>query len=115
MSPGQLGHTGQGGDQIVQRPRDDDAVVDVEPEHDGHRGVPHPLQTWRSWLRECQLSVRCLDLENWHELAHHGAASSAQVLTSRHLLEEDGDTTGEHRDKIDEEKSSCNGGGEDLL
>ena len=57
MSPGQLGHTGQGGDQIVQRPRDDDAVVDVEPEHNGHRGVPHPLQTWRSWLRECQSGV----------------------------------------------------------
>ena len=44
MSPGQLGHTGQGGDQIVQRTRDDDAVVDVEEEHEEHGGNAHALR-----------------------------------------------------------------------
>ena len=45
VSPRQLGHTGQGGDQIIQRPGDDDAVVDVQPKYDGHGGVPNTLQT----------------------------------------------------------------------
>ena len=43
MPPGQLRHTGEGGDQIIQRPGDDDAVVDVKPEHDGHCGVSNTL------------------------------------------------------------------------
>ena len=47
MSPGQFGYTGQGGDKIIQRPGDDDAVVDVQPEHDSHGGVPNTLQTIR--------------------------------------------------------------------
>ena len=47
MSPGQLRHTGQGGDKIIQRPGYDDAVVDVQPEHDSHGGVPNTLQTIR--------------------------------------------------------------------
>ena len=34
----------EGHDEVVKGPRDDDAVVDVEPEHDGHGGVAHSLK-----------------------------------------------------------------------
>lgn len=44
----------EGHDEIVESPGDDDAVVDVQPEDDGHGGVADPLErrqcTWRPHL-----------------------------------------------------------------
>ena len=67
MSPGQVWETGQGGDQVEEGPGDDDAVVDVEPEDDGHGGVSHPLQ-------------------DGDQLSHHGTASSPEILSSSNFL-----------------------------
>ena len=33
----------KGHDEIVEGPGDDDAVVDVQPEHDGHGGIADSL------------------------------------------------------------------------
>ena len=105
MSPGQLGHTGQGGDKIIQRPGYDDAVVDVQPEHDSHGGVPDTLQT----VERVEFLSYSSHLEHWHQLTDKGAASSAQILSCGHLLEEDRDATGKHGDEVDEQKGSwCN-------
>ena len=107
MSPGQFGHTGQGGDKIIQRPGDDDAVVDVQPEHYSHGGVPNTLQTVESWFS--QFLNASSNLEHRHQLTDKGAASCAQILTCGHLLEENRDATGKHGDEVDEQKGSwCN-------
>ena len=42
--PGQLGYVDDGVDQVEESPGDDDAVVDIEPEHDSHGGVPDSLE-----------------------------------------------------------------------
>ena len=42
--PWQLGYVDDGVDQVEESPGDDDAVVDIEPEHDSHGGVPDPLE-----------------------------------------------------------------------
>ena len=63
-------------------------------------------------LRELSFSVfnPCSShLEHRHQLTDKGAASSAQILTCGHLLEEDRDATGKHGDEVDEQKGSwCN-------
>ena len=43
ITPGQLRYVNEGHDEIVEGPGDDDAVVDVQPEHNRHCGVPYPL------------------------------------------------------------------------
>ena len=45
MSPGKVRETEEGWYEIEECPGYDDAVVDVEPEHDGHGGVAHSLNT----------------------------------------------------------------------
>lgn len=45
-SPWEVG--GEAVDEIEERPRDDDAVVDVQKEDDGHGGV---ADTYKSWLK----------------------------------------------------------------
>ena len=44
MSPGKVREAGEGWYEIEECPGYDDAVVDVEPEHDGHGGVAHSLK-----------------------------------------------------------------------
>ena len=60
VPPGQLRHTGQRGDQIIQRPGNDDAVVDVEPEHDGHCGVSNTLKTVDISHFKSPLCITCI-------------------------------------------------------
>ena len=74
-------------DQVEERPGDDDAVVYVEEEDEGHGGVADAL-------------------EHGHELADEGGAARAEVLAGGHLLEEDGDAAGEHRDEVDEQEGA---------
>ena len=39
----------EGHDEVVEGPGDDDAVIDVQPEHDRHRCVTNTLEyTWKS-------------------------------------------------------------------
>ena len=76
MSPGQLRHTGQGGDKIIQRPGYDDAVVDVQPEHDGHGGVPDTLQTVER-VEFLNFLNSSSNLEHRHQLTDKGAATCA--------------------------------------
>ena len=105
MSPGQIWQTGRGGDQVEEGPGDDDAVVDVEPEDDGHGGVSHPL-------------------EDGDQLSHHGTASSPEILSSSNFLhkrrsdtvhyktlhlEEYRNPAGEHRNEVDEKEGACKG------
>ena len=44
-APGKLGDVDDGHEEVVERPGDDDAVVDVEPEDDGHGGIANPLDS----------------------------------------------------------------------
>ena len=50
MSPGEVRNAGEGRYEIEEGPGYYDAVVDVEPEHDGHGGVAHSLNTKRQRL-----------------------------------------------------------------
>ena len=45
MSPGKVWETGEGWYEIEESPGDDDAVVDIQPEDDGHGGVANSLNT----------------------------------------------------------------------
>ena len=43
MSPGKVRETEEGWYEIEESPSDDDAVVNIQPEHDCHGGVAHSL------------------------------------------------------------------------
>ena len=85
--PGQVGEGAEACEQVEECPGDDDAVVDVEVEHHGHGGHPHPLQH-RAQLR------------------HERHAARTQVLAHRNLLEEDRDPAEGHRDEVDDQECS---------
>ena len=71
--------------QIEECPGDDDTVVDVEVEHHGHGGHPHPLQ-------------------HGAELGHQGHAPRSQVLTHGNLLEEDWNAAEYHGNEVDNQE-----------
>ena len=48
MSPGKVRETEEGWYEIEEGPGDDDAVVNVQPEHDCHGGVANSLNTTTS-------------------------------------------------------------------
>ena len=67
FSPGKLGYVDKRRDEIEEGPGDDDAVVDVQPEHDRHGRVPDPL-------------------EDGDQLPDHGQAARPEILAGGHLL-----------------------------
>ena len=48
IAPRKFWNVRKGHDQVVEGPRDDDTVIDVQPEHDRHRCVTNTLEyTWK--------------------------------------------------------------------
>ena len=45
-----------------------------------------------------------LTFQHWNKLSNHGSPSSAQILSCRHLLEEDRNSTGEHGNEVNEQE-----------
>ena len=67
--PWQIRDGGEAVDEVEERPRDDDAVVDVEEEDNRHRGVADSFQ-------------------HWHKLPDEGRPPGAEVLPRGNLLQE---------------------------